>query len=729
MPNVTKHKFVSTVNDDADTSLVRPSNWNTEHAFTGGVNYNIVRRDTDATDGANWLDLTNHLGNVNVLESGAVGNGVTSDSSAISTAHALAVSLGRPLLFPAGKIYRMSGAFTFLVPIILINSQIKVDASITVTVAGEIYAGITQIFDANSGSSGTIRITKPSISVRPEWWGVDNSGVVSNAHTAYDLAIASLTNGGTVLGAGTWAIYNFGADPSDITVSNITLDFNYATLMSSGLRQFHVNGDSGVNGDRSLAVNNFIYRNARHGTLNNSSNRFSGPDISWANNTLIENLDIKGFQNGINVKYVNNGNVRNVAMAGCGDGQIGLLSLHSNYCTYQDIHFSDGAFGYVTQVKGGEGVVYRDCTARNIAPQAGFTTPPEVAFRNRGDAPWGSSSTGGTYPFTTGGFSTPDSRRASRYCQFSNLTVLDSPSIKAYEEQESFGTIWKGITAVNCGRGITLVGFPTGGEKDYILDGFNFSEMGTTDALTSTGIGVAIVGDVARPLPGVIISNGFIDGTEAEGLTSSYANELTVNNVQVYNPGQGGLSTRNRGFDIENSNRVKLIGCVAVDTQGSPTMDIGIYVDPTCVWPTIIGCNARGAITEQIRAWMAGTYLENFPGEATAVTTDATALDTRLRITLRTSDAVMVEVIAIAKEGTTNRAMYGKRALVYQDAGTLAQQQGATQDIFADIESDATWGGLSFGTFGATDTFRVRVTGKAATTINWTLHVRCMNIT
>jgi hypothetical protein len=32
-----KHKFQSTVGDGADTSLVRPSNWNDQHDLTGSA--------------------------------------------------------------------------------------------------------------------------------------------------------------------------------------------------------------------------------------------------------------------------------------------------------------------------------------------------------------------------------------------------------------------------------------------------------------------------------------------------------------------------------------------------------------------------------------------------------------------------------------------------------------------------------------------------------------------
>lgn len=54
MSNTLKHKFTSAKADGTDTSRVRPSNWNDEHAFAGGSDGQALVRDSGQTDGANW---------------------------------------------------------------------------------------------------------------------------------------------------------------------------------------------------------------------------------------------------------------------------------------------------------------------------------------------------------------------------------------------------------------------------------------------------------------------------------------------------------------------------------------------------------------------------------------------------------------------------------------------------------------------------------------------------
>jgi hypothetical protein len=61
MANIVKHKFVSGIPDGADSTQVRPSNWNDEHAFAGGSHNQLLKRDTGATDGVSWTDILSAL--------------------------------------------------------------------------------------------------------------------------------------------------------------------------------------------------------------------------------------------------------------------------------------------------------------------------------------------------------------------------------------------------------------------------------------------------------------------------------------------------------------------------------------------------------------------------------------------------------------------------------------------------------------------------------------------
>ncbi len=84
--------------------------------------------------------------------------------------------------------------------------------------------------------------------------------------------------------------------------------------------------------------------------------------------------------------------------------------------------------------------------------------------------------------------------------------------------------------------------------------------------------------------------------------------------------------------------------------------------------------------------------------------------------------ALTIDVSAIAQQSDgTNRAMYGKRAMFFCDGGPVTQQ-GRTLDVFHETKTDATWGGISFGVVDSQA--RILVTGKAATTIRWSLDVK-----
>jgi hypothetical protein len=55
MANVLKHRFASGKTDGPDATQVQPSNWNDGHLFSGGVNGDVLTRDTtDASFGAKW---------------------------------------------------------------------------------------------------------------------------------------------------------------------------------------------------------------------------------------------------------------------------------------------------------------------------------------------------------------------------------------------------------------------------------------------------------------------------------------------------------------------------------------------------------------------------------------------------------------------------------------------------------------------------------------------------
>jgi len=172
MPNTLLHKFVSAIANDPNTALVRPTNWNDEHTFTGGSDYNVLSRLASSSDGAAWLDLNSYLGGVNVLSFGALGNGSSNDVSAISSAQSAAISAGRPLLFPGGRTYVIGSNLTLTQPCIFMSGAVlSVSVGVTLTLNCLILAGRYGIIT----NAGTLAGTLLNDEVFAEWFGLGTS--------------------------------------------------------------------------------------------------------------------------------------------------------------------------------------------------------------------------------------------------------------------------------------------------------------------------------------------------------------------------------------------------------------------------------------------------------------------------------------------------------------------------------------------------------------------------
>lgn len=86
---------------------------------------------------------------------------------------------------------------------------------------------------------------------------------------------------------------------------------------------------------------------------------------------------------------------------------------------------------------------------------------------------------------------------------------------------------------------------------------------------------------------------------------------------------------------------------------------------------------------------------------------------------------VHVYVVANQTDGT-NRAFYAKRAMFYRRSGQNASQQGSTSNIFSDVETDASWGGVTVDV--NSNTVRARVTGKSGVYIDWRGYMEVISI-
>jgi hypothetical protein len=178
-----------------------------------------------------------------VIDFGAVGNGTTNDRVALAAAEAA----GTGIYFPPG-VYRVSTSITLTKVVIFAPGAIlKPDSGITITLTGEIDAGLWQIFDTSAGGvfSGPVR----NQYIYPDWWGaVPNIPTNQSARIQSAITFAQ-TGGRTVyLRNGMWRcdstlyikepagiVGDPGIAAQSIDASMSTLDFSNAPNNSHGL--------------------------------------------------------------------------------------------------------------------------------------------------------------------------------------------------------------------------------------------------------------------------------------------------------------------------------------------------------------------------------------------------------------------------------------------------------------------------------------------------------------
>jgi hypothetical protein len=130
---------------------------------------------------------------VNVRTYGAMGDGVTDDRDAINTAHTAATVSGGILFFPAGT-YRVSSALTTNSNVTLWfanGGKLSIDNGVTVTINGQIDAGLYQIF---SGDGDVFFGPASVLEIYPQWWGAVADGSTDDTsaiQSALDVALAS----------------------------------------------------------------------------------------------------------------------------------------------------------------------------------------------------------------------------------------------------------------------------------------------------------------------------------------------------------------------------------------------------------------------------------------------------------------------------------------------------------------------------------------------------------
>jgi hypothetical protein len=222
---------------------------------------------------------------------------------------------------------------------------------------------------------------------------------------------------------------------------------------------------------------------------------------------------------------------------------------------------------------------------------------------------------------------------------------------------------------------------------------------------------------------------------------ATIASSLTLGSV-IFVGSSSLLSQDNANFFWDDSNNRLGIGNAApsqaLHVTGTGRFTAGILLD-TMTTGSILFAGASGALSQDnanffwddtdnilktTEIWQkdhsAFTGSESKTTTAAIQTTDATVTDL-FTIALSDSTVYVVEVSVVGRDAAgTERAMYGKKALVYREGGG-ATLQGAVQDVHADVETTA---GLDATIVVASNNAKVQVTGIAATTINWVATVK-----
>lgn len=163
------------------------------------------------------------------------------------------------------------------------------------------------------------------------------------------------------------------------------------------------------------------------------------------------------------------------------------------------------------------------------------------------------------------------------------------------------------------------------------------------------------------------------------------------------------------GGNLSADRTLSLIGLSGL---GTANQIIGTNAPPDALeHKTIQGTTDEIEITHAAGSITLGNPSKSY---ASVQTTDAT-VTTLISKTLAEGKAYIIVAKVVGKQADTNRASYVRRVCVYRPAAGSATLQGSVQDELT-IESDANWD-CTVDVSG--NDARVRITGVAATTIDW----------
>ena len=247
------------------------------------------------------------------------------------------------------------------------------------------------------------------------------------------------------------------------------------------------------------------------------------------------------------------------------------------------------------------------------------------------------------------------------------------------------------------------------------------NSISTCGTASNGGSGIYGVNTKNLVLTGNICRDSAYDGIRVQG-----CDYLTIDGNRTTGNNRAAVSYAGGVQILGTCGEVSITGNNTADDKGTKTQSYGIITDSGAVITSLtiegnhLGGNANGPLLLQ-----AGAKNMRLVFVAEKQTTDGTA-QTAQYITLPDTSALAMTARAIGKKSdASERAIYTREGLFYRNGGS-ATQQGATTTLGSDIESDATWTGLTMGVSG--NLALIQVTGKAATTIDWRITVMAQTV-
>jgi hypothetical protein len=196
-----------------------------------------------------------------------------------------------------------------------------------------------------------------------------------------------------------------------------------------------------------------------------------------------------------------------------------------------------------------------------------------VGFRDRGDSPWDAGDDPGcSYPWPASDgydWTDADSRRKSTNTRFVNCSVEDCPDVTAYKAQEDTGCIWENCSWKNVGSGWAVVRISGGSEADFTL-------INPVGSVAYSGRGISIGGVSGNNITNVKVLGGRLRTTQLDGVMVYYGSDVTIDGLEVINPGQANDATYYGVLVTSESVRPKVLH--ANISSSDAKMDYGIGI-------------------------------------------------------------------------------------------------------------------------------------------------------